>query len=183
MTLFVSVWDTAGQSCVYIVASHVNIVTRLISALKYAFDRRSLPELGNTLGHAPTFLSQIRSCMSLTDITTCLKQKKVRRTDVFMPRNRLYCSSSLKKIPLLLWQHCSVRASLSVRMFHFRNKKAVPLHAMEAHGGEEEKLLFILNLGTRWGVSGQRHAPAALYPRGKEDRRLGGPQSRSGRRG
>jgi hypothetical protein len=38
------------------------------------------------------------------------------------------------------------------------------------------------------GVSGQRHAPAALYPRGKNpryplDRRLGGPQSRSGRRG
>jgi hypothetical protein len=38
------------------------------------------------------------------------------------------------------------------------------------------------------GVNGQRHAPAALYPRGKKpryplDRRLGGPQSRSGRRG
>jgi hypothetical protein len=35
------------------------------------------------------------------------------------------------------------------------------------------------------GVSGQRHAPAALYPRGKDpryplDRRLGGTQSRSG---
>jgi hypothetical protein len=25
--------------------------------------------------------------------------------------------------------------------------KGVPLHAMEAHGGEEEKLLLILNLG------------------------------------
>jgi hypothetical protein len=38
------------------------------------------------------------------------------------------------------------------------------------------------------GVSGQRHAPAALHPREKDpryplDRRLGGPQSRSGRRG
>jgi hypothetical protein len=38
------------------------------------------------------------------------------------------------------------------------------------------------------GVSGQRHAPAALYPPGKDpryqsDRRLGGPQCRSGRRG
>jgi hypothetical protein len=38
------------------------------------------------------------------------------------------------------------------------------------------------------GVSGQHHAPAALYPRGKDprypvDKRLGGPQSRSGRRG
>jgi hypothetical protein len=35
------------------------------------------------------------------------------------------------------------------------------------------------------GVSGQRHAPAALYPREKDPRyplvrRLGGPQSRSG---
>jgi hypothetical protein len=38
------------------------------------------------------------------------------------------------------------------------------------------------------GVSGQRHAPAALYPRGKDlwyplYRRLGEPQSRSGHRG
>jgi hypothetical protein len=38
------------------------------------------------------------------------------------------------------------------------------------------------------GVSSQRHAPAALYPRGKDPRyplywRLGGPQSRSGHRG
>jgi hypothetical protein len=38
------------------------------------------------------------------------------------------------------------------------------------------------------GVSGQHHAPAALYPRGKDPRyplyrRLGGPQSRSGHRG
>jgi hypothetical protein len=38
------------------------------------------------------------------------------------------------------------------------------------------------------GVGGQRHAPAALYPRRKDSRyplyrRLGGPQSRSGHRG
>jgi hypothetical protein len=37
-------------------------------------------------------------------------------------------------------------------------------------------------------VSGQRHAPAALYPRGQDrryplDRGLSGPQSRSGHRG
>jgi hypothetical protein len=32
-------------------------------------------------------------------------------------------------------------------------------------------------------VSGQRHAPAALYPRRPFDKRLGGPQSRSGGRG
>jgi hypothetical protein len=29
--------------------------------------------------------------------------------------------------------------------------KAVPLHAMEALGGEEVYLLLILDLGTRWG--------------------------------
>jgi hypothetical protein len=29
--------------------------------------------------------------------------------------------------------------------------------------GEEVQLLLILDFGTRW-VSGQRHAPAALYP-------------------
>jgi hypothetical protein len=38
------------------------------------------------------------------------------------------------------------------------------------------------------GVSGERHAPAALYPREKDPRyelyrRLGGPQSRSGQKG
>jgi hypothetical protein len=51
-----------------------------------------------------------------------------------------------------------------------------------------EELLLIHDLGTRWGVSGQRHAPTALYPRGKDPlytlySRLGGPQSRSGHRG
>jgi hypothetical protein len=61
--------------------------------------------------------------------------------------------------------------------------KVIPLHAME---GEEVQLLLLPR--HYMGVSGQRHAPAALYPRGKEpryplDRRLGGPESRSGRRG
>jgi hypothetical protein len=83
--------------------------------------------------------------------------------------------------------------SAVLELFHvyrqiLKKSKAVPLHAMEAHGGEEVLLLLILNLGTRWGVSGQRHAPAALYPRGKKtlytlDRSLCVPQSRSGRRG
>jgi hypothetical protein len=45
--------------------------------------------------------------------------------------------------------------------------KAVSLHAVEAHGGEKVWLLLILNLDTRWGVSGQHHAPAALNPRGR----------------
>jgi hypothetical protein len=35
-------------------------------------------------------------------------------------------------------------------------------------GWEEVSLLLIFNLGTRWGVSDQHHAPAALYPRGKD---------------
>jgi hypothetical protein len=55
-------------------------------------------------------------------------------------------------------------------------------------GGEDVLLLLIHDLATRLGVSGQRHAPTAVYPRGKDpwyplDRRLGGPQSWSGHRG
>jgi hypothetical protein len=43
--------------------------------------------------------------------------------------------------------------------------KAVPLHAMEAHGGRENIAPTLLNLGTRWGGgSGQLHAPAVLNP-------------------
>jgi hypothetical protein len=38
---------------------------------------------------------------------------------------------------------------------------------MEALGGRGGIYLLILDLGTRWGVSGQRHAPAALLPPGK----------------
>ena len=45
--------------------------------------------------------------------------------------------------------------------------------------------LLFHDRGTRRWVSGQQHAPAALYPRGKTRyplyRRLGGPQGRSGR--
>jgi hypothetical protein len=58
---------------------------------------------------------------------------------------------------------------------------------MEALGVIGGIALLIHDLDTRWGC-GQRHALAALYPRGKDpryplDRRLGGPQSRSGHRG
>jgi hypothetical protein len=42
---------------------------------------------------------------------------------------------------------------------------------MEALGGEDVQLLLIHD-STRWGVSGQRHAPAALYPRGEDPRYL-----------
>jgi hypothetical protein len=60
--------------------------------------------------------------------------------------------------------------------------KVVPLHAMVAFGGEEYSSYSFLTLAVD-GVSGQRHAPAALYPRYPLYRRLGGPQSRSGHRG
>jgi hypothetical protein len=66
--------------------------------------------------------------------------------------------------------------------------KAVPLHAMVAHGGRggiapTHKKTSAID-GGEWSAS----RPAALYSRGKDppyplDRRLGGPQSRSGRRG
>jgi hypothetical protein len=66
--------------------------------------------------------------------------------------------------------------------------KAVPLHAMEALGDRGGIALTHFRPRHYMGVSSQRHAPAALYPRGKDsryplDRRLGGTQSRSGHRG
>jgi hypothetical protein len=66
--------------------------------------------------------------------------------------------------------------------------KAVPLHAMEALGGRGGIAPTHARPRHSMWVSGQRHAPAALYPPGKDrryplDRRLGWPQSRSGRRG
>jgi hypothetical protein len=66
--------------------------------------------------------------------------------------------------------------------------KAVPLHAMVALGGRGGIAPTHSRLRHYMGVSGQHHAPAALYP-GRKDlryplyRRLGGPQSRSGHRG
>jgi hypothetical protein len=50
--------------------------------------------------------------------------------------------------------------------------------------GEWRYSSTILDLGTRWGVSGQLHAPAVLPPAKLSsvpfDMRLGGPQSRCG---
>jgi hypothetical protein len=59
------------------------------------------------------------------------------------------------------------------------------------HGGawrERKYSSYSFTTSALDGVSGQHHAPAALYPQGKDpryplDRRLGGPQSRSGHRG
>jgi hypothetical protein len=58
---------------------------------------------------------------------------------------------------------------------------------MEEHG-ERKYSSYSFMTSVLGGVSGQRHVPVALYPRGKEPRyplyrRLGGPQSRSGHRG
>jgi hypothetical protein len=55
---------------------------------------------------------------------------------------------------------------------------------MEAHGGEEYSSYSCMTSALN-GVGGQRHALAALYPRGKDprypiDRMVGGPQYRSG---
>jgi hypothetical protein len=61
--------------------------------------------------------------------------------------------------------------------------KAVPQHT---YGGEEGKRgidsSYSFTTSALEGVSGQRHASAAFYPRYPLDRRLGGPQSRSGHR-
>jgi hypothetical protein len=67
-------------------------------------------------------------------------------------------------------------------------KKAVPQHTYEGAGGERMYSSYSFTTSALDGVSGQRHAPAAFYPRGKDpryllDRRLSGPQSRSGHRG
>jgi hypothetical protein len=76
-------------------------------------------------------------------------------------------------------------------MLIYRKKsKAVPQHT---YGGERGERMYTRSSQSFTNspldvVSGQRHAPAALYPRGKDRwyplyRRLDGPQSRSGQRG
>jgi hypothetical protein len=46
--------------------------------------------------------------------------------------------------------HCiAFRGKFPVRSYK-KKGKAVPLHAMEALGGRGDKLLLILDLGTRW---------------------------------
>jgi hypothetical protein len=45
--------------------------------------------------------------------------------------------------------------------------KAVPLHAMEALGGESRYSSYSFTTSASDGVSGQRHAPAAFLPPGK----------------
>jgi hypothetical protein len=51
-----------------------------------------------------------------------------------------------------------------------KKSKAVPLHAMKALGGRGGIAPTHSRPRHNMGVSGQRHAPAALYPRGKDPR-------------
>jgi hypothetical protein len=66
--------------------------------------------------------------------------------------------------------------------------KDVPLHATKTLVWRGDIAPTHSGPGHWMGVSGQRHAPSALYPQAKDPRyplywRLGGPQTRSGHRG
>jgi hypothetical protein len=79
-------------------------------------------------------------------------------------------------------------AFIFVTKFFIELKKIVPQHTYGRAGGSGGKSSYSFTTSALDRVSGQRHAPAALYPRGKDrryplDRRLGGPQSRSGHTG
>jgi hypothetical protein len=60
--------------------------------------------------------------------------------------------------------------------------KAVPQHTYEVAEGERMHSSYSFSTSALDGVSGQRHAPAALYHRYPLYRRLGGPQSWYGHR-
>jgi hypothetical protein len=65
---------------------------------------------------------------------------------------------------------------------------AVPQHTYGGAGGEGMYSSYSFTTSALDGVSGQRHAPTALYSRRKDllyplYRKLGGPQSSSGHRG
>jgi hypothetical protein len=78
---------------------------------------------------------------------------------------------------------------ISLAAYHVQLKQKIcPATAMQATRGEKGYSSYSFLISALDGVSGQHHAPAALYPRGKDplypqDRRLGGPQSWSGHRG
>jgi hypothetical protein len=91
---------------------------------------------------------------------------------------KFWCSG--QRVPLLY-------LAFLLGVCHVVKGKAVPLHTMEAPAGRGG-IASTHSQPRHWmGVSSQHHAPAALYPRGKDPRyplyrRLGGPQSRYGRR-
>jgi hypothetical protein len=79
-----------------------------------------------------------------------------------------------------------LQSSRTPPIWHSKGK-AVPLQATDAFGGTVGIAPTHSRPRHSMGLSGQRHATAALYPRGKDPqyplyRRLGGPQSWSGHR-
>jgi hypothetical protein len=69
-----------------------------------------------------------------------------------------------------------------------KSKKSCPATRHGGAWGERRYSSYSFTTSALDGGSGQHHASAALYPRGKDpryplERRLGGPQSRSGHRG
>jgi hypothetical protein len=75
-----------------------------------------------------------------------------------------------------------------LRLHSYSKGKAVPQHTYGGAGGRVGIAPAHSQPWHKMGVSGQHHAPAMLYCRGKDpwyqlDRRLGGPQIQSGHRG
>jgi hypothetical protein len=99
-------------------------------------------------------------------------------------------SNGMISIPTFIERHMRRHTHKDILIRKIQNQAHYTL--WRRLGGEEVYLLLILDLGTRLGgrggVSGQGHAVAAIYTRGKDpryplDRRLGGSQSWSGHRG
>jgi hypothetical protein len=94
------------------------------------------------------------------------------------PPTGRHCSRQFVRLaPLVLFAYFIIIIKVKKKCPHYTPWRRL--------GRQVVQLLLIHNLGTRWGWA---HAPAVLYPRGKDHpyplyRRLGGPQSRSGRRG
>jgi hypothetical protein len=90
------------------------------------------------------------------------------------------CAKFLDQLNVRFNVFCFIELSFVALLTIFFHVKAVSLRHAGAKG-EENWPVLILDLGTRWGVSGKRHILAALYPPKKNlryplDRRLGGPQ-------
>jgi hypothetical protein len=62
------------------------------------------------------------------------------------------------------WAYTEINVVLKLKA------KAVPLHATKALGGERRYSSYSFSILTQDGVSGQSHALAALWPRGKDPR-------------
>jgi hypothetical protein len=69
----------------------------------------------------------------------------------------------IKLIYTLLDAQCSLQTEVK--------GKAVPQHTYGGAGMERKYSSYSFTISALYGVSGQRHAPAALYPRGKNSHR------------